>query len=96
MVDTVDHDDTGGRVLLLMDLDQDNPVLQIKQTILRIYNRFTEPGTTSKIKLLERDPVIFSINNGEEIYRFSISFPPQLIDVQNDLIIGIESCTVRP
>ena len=93
-VDTVDYDGTGGRVLLLMDLDQEDPTFQIKLTILKIKERFVESSST--VKLIDREPVVFHIDNGEEIYRFTISFPLHLKHIQADLIMGIEKLGNTP
>lgn len=93
-VDTLNRNGSDGRILILTDLDLNDSVNQIKLIVLRIQERFQSADT--KIKLIHRAPVIFHIINGEEVFRFTISFPTSLLHVQNDLITGIEKVGYLP
>ncbi len=81
-----------GRTLLLADLNGHNPVGHIKAVLQKIKDKFID-GEISKIRLDERSPVIFTVVPvlGNDVYRFTISFPEGMEDVQKSLMTGISN-----
>ncbi len=81
-----------GRTLLLADLNGSNPVGHIKAVLQKIKDKFVD-GEVTKIRLEERNPVIFTVvpRFETDVYRFTISFPKWMDDVQKSLINGISN-----
>lgn len=80
------------RTLLLSDLNSQNPVGHIQSVLQKIKDKFID-GEISKIKLDERSPVIFTVVPvlGNDVYRFTVSFPEGMEHVQKSLMTGISS-----
>lgn len=81
-----------GRTLLLADLNGQNPVGHIKAVLQKIKDKFID-GEIAKIKLDERNPVIFTVIPvfGTDIYRFTVSFPEGMEHIQKSLMTGISN-----
>ncbi len=78
------------RTLLLTDLNSQNPVGHIQTILQKIKDKFIDGGI-AKVKLDEHNPVIFTVFPvlGNDVYRFTISFPAGMEDIQKSLMTGI-------
>ena len=78
------------RPLIVAPLDTKHPIHQIKDILKKIKDRFID-GQVSNIKLIDQNPVIFHVvpADGEDLYKFTISFGPGTEHIQKALITGI-------
>ena len=81
-----------GRTLLLADLNRQNPVAHIKEVLKKIKDKFIDEEDI-KVRLEEHNPVVFTVvpRFETDVYRFTISFPKGMEDVQKSLINGISN-----
>lgn len=87
------HAKRGGdpRLLLIQDISSENVPEQIKEIIQRIAAKYVDGK--ARLKLISQNPVVFNVvpADGKDFFRFSISFPVGMDDVQKGLITSISN-----
>ena len=80
------------QTLILNDLNSNDVVSQVKETIQQIVERFDLVGF--KINLINNNPVEFQFisPSADDYYKFIIHFSDDMVEIQNGLIISINNC----
>lgn len=91
------HSKSGGnpRTLLLTDINTEKVVEQIKEIVFRISSKYITGNVN--LKLIDTAPLAFNMvpDEGNDFYRFVISLPAGMDEVQKGLITAISSFNAK-